>query len=92
MDTSKVLLQKRGEFQFWNDTTPYILLALIASFIEVFDIPVYMPILLLYFLFMTWKVCQRQKEHMKKYGYGVKDFFVKKDLSEEDERLNNEKL
>ena len=26
---------------------------------------------------------------MKKYGYGIKDFFVKKDFSEERNKLNN---
>jgi hypothetical protein len=29
---------------------------------------------------------------MKKYGYGVKDFFVKKDFSQEREKINSDEL
>lgn len=67
-------------------------MTLVATFFEVFDFPVYIPILIIYFCYMAWQVAKRQKEHMNKYGYGIKDFFVKKELTEEEKELKQQRL
>jgi hypothetical protein len=39
------------------------------TFFDVFDVPVYWPILLGYFIFLLFVTMKRQVQHMRKYGY-----------------------
>ena len=43
--------------------------ALVASFIPLFDIPVFWPILLMYFCILFFMTMRRQIKHMIKYKY-----------------------
>ena len=70
-------MSKKGEMRFWQEITPWGILALIATFFPIFDIPVFWPLLLVYLLYMFWIVIKRQRDHMKRYNYSFSDFFKK---------------
>lgn len=76
-DASKPMLRKMGEFKLWKKTFAASLLCLVATFIPALDVPVFWPILLLYFLFVLVSVVARQYHHMRRYGYSLADFFKK---------------
>ena len=78
-DESKPIIRKLGEFKLWKKLFFAISLALLCTFIKVFDFPVFWPILLIYFLFIAGTIVIRQRQHMNKYGYSLSDFFKKQD-------------
>jgi hypothetical protein len=49
--------------------TRAIAFSLVASFIPVFDVPVFWPILVMYFCILTFITLRRQISHMRKYRY-----------------------
>lgn len=52
--------------------------ALICSFFPIFDIPVYWPILLIYFCVLFALTMRRQIQHMVRYRYVPFDFGKRK--------------
>ena len=54
------------------------LISTITTFFEFFDFPIYWPLLLFYFLFMTLFLFRYKIEHMIKYKYIPFDFGKKK--------------
>ena len=54
------------------------LLSLTLTLFSIFDIPVFWPILLLYFIVLLTITMKRQIEHMVKYSYIPCDCFKKK--------------
>ena len=78
-DSSKPIIRKLGEFRLWKKLFLAISIALLCTFMKIFDFPVFWPILLIYFLFITLTIVIRQRQHMKKYGYTLSDFFKKQD-------------
>lgn len=57
------------EFKFWYSSTKGILTAFVMTFFSVFDIPVFWPILLLYFFALFFLTMKRQIKHMIKHNY-----------------------
>jgi len=57
------------EFKFWHSCARAILTAFGMTFFRVFDIPVFWPILLLYFCVLFFITMQRQLKHMLKHKY-----------------------
>merc|ERR1719373_814889 len=57
------------EFRFWHSATKAILFAIVLTFFPVFDVPVFWPILLLYFIVLFVLTMKRQIQHMLKYRY-----------------------
>lgn len=49
----------------------YTLIASLSTFVELLDLPVFWPILLIYFIFATLATFLKQKKHMEKYGYSI---------------------
>lgn len=76
-DNSKPIIRKLSEFLLWKKLTLFSVLAFLSTFIEFMDLPVFWPILLIYFVFATFNVGLRQYRHMQKYGYSLRDFFKK---------------
>ena len=76
-EDAKPIMRKVTEFKFWEDITFPVILAFICSLFNVLDIPVFWPMLQVYFQYATYAVVSRQRQHMKKYGYGLADFFKK---------------
>ncbi|KFM82471.1 hypothetical protein X975_14274, partial [Stegodyphus mimosarum] len=62
-------IRRLPEFKFWYSTVKATLLALFCTFFQMFNIPVFWPILLLYFLTLFGITMKRQIRHMIKYRY-----------------------
>ncbi|KAJ8607009.1 hypothetical protein CTAYLR_006239 [Chrysophaeum taylorii] len=57
------------EFKFWYSSTKGVLTALVMTFFSVFDIPVFWPILVVYFFALFFLTMKRQIKHMIKHKY-----------------------
>lgn len=57
------------EFKFWYSCTRAVIIAFFMTFFEIFDVPVFWPILLLYFIVLFFITMKRQIKHMIKYKY-----------------------
>lgn len=62
-------IRRLPEFKFWHNATRATVLAIFCTFFEFFDIPVFWPILLLYFIALFILTMRRQLQHMIKYKY-----------------------
>jgi len=71
---SKPLIRSVSEFKFWQGITLAVLLSNLLVSSEVFDLPVYWPFLLIYFLFLVGMTARKHMRHMEKYGYSIVDF------------------
>jgi hypothetical protein len=65
----KPFIRRLPEFKFWMNATVSTLIAIVCSLIPVFDIPVFWPILLAYFIILFLLTMRRQIHHMLKYKY-----------------------
>lgn len=65
----KPFIRRLPEFRFWFKSTVATLIALFCSFFSIFDIPVFWPILVLYFIILFVLTMRRQIQHMLKYKY-----------------------
>ena len=66
--------RKLKEFQFWSVLFYTLLIGIILTFFESFDIPVFWPLLLVYFLLIFIITMRHQISHMIKYHYLPWDF------------------
>ena len=57
------------EFKFWLACTRGVGTAIVMTFFSVFDVPVFWPILLMYFFVLFFMTMKRQIEHMWKHKY-----------------------
>lgn len=62
-------VRRLPEFKFWLSALKSILLGFAATFFQVFDVPVFWPILLMYFLILFVITMKRQIKHMIKHRY-----------------------
>jgi hypothetical protein len=62
-------VRRLPEFKFWYSMTKAMLFALFFTSSRVFDIPVYWPILLGYFIILFALTMRKQIQHMIKYRY-----------------------
>ncbi|KAJ3123241.1 retention in endoplasmic reticulum protein 1 [Nowakowskiella sp. JEL0407] len=65
----KPFIRRLPEFKFWYATTSAFLIALVCAFIKALDLPVFWPILLIYFIILFTITMKRQIRHMIKYRY-----------------------
>jgi len=68
-DEFRPFIRRLPEFKFWISATQAILVSLGATMFTVFDIPVFWPILVLYFATLFVITMRRQIEHMIRYKY-----------------------
>ena len=61
--------RKVREFSFWNMMFWTFLVSIVFTFFECFDIPVFWPLLLVYFVLIFFIIMKRQIKHMIKYNY-----------------------
>ena len=71
------IISRTGERIFWGETMPWTVCVLIITFIPWLDVQVFWPLLLLYVFYLSYVLYSRQREHMGKYGYTLKDFYRK---------------
>merc|ERR1712137_1176257 len=62
-------IRKLNEFKFWLSTMKAFLIAIFCTFIPFLDIPVFWPILLIYFIALFTVTMRKQIAHMIKYRY-----------------------
>lgn len=65
----KPFIRRLPEFRFWFKSTISTIVALFCSFFSIFDIPVFWPILVAYFIILFILTMRRQIQHMLKYRY-----------------------
>ncbi|KDR75701.1 hypothetical protein GALMADRAFT_248338 [Galerina marginata CBS 339.88] len=68
-DEFRPFVRRLPEWQFWLSSTRATIIALFCTFSEVFDVPVYWPILVVYFFTLFALTMRRQIQHMIKYKY-----------------------
>lgn len=62
-------IRRLPEFKFWLKATRATAISLIASIFTIFDIPVFWPILVMYFIILFCLTMRKQFQHMIKYKY-----------------------
>ncbi|XP_078445706.1 protein RER1B-like [Wolffia australiana] len=65
----KPFIRRLPEFKFWYAMTKAFLVAFAMTFFSVFDVPVFWPILLCYWIVLFVLTMKRQIVHMIKYKY-----------------------
>ncbi|PZC84432.1 protein RER1 isoform X1 [Helicoverpa armigera] len=62
-------IRRLPEFKFWLSVTKSTLIGFCCTFIDAFNIPVFWPILVMYFITLFCITMKRQIKHMIKYRY-----------------------
>lgn len=65
----KPFIRKLPEFKFWHSSMKAVVVALVCTFFDAFNIPVFWPILVMYFIILFVITMKRQIKHMVKYRY-----------------------
>jgi len=65
----KPFMRRLPEFKFWYACTKAVLVATLMTFFSFFDVPVFWPILLIYFIILFVLTMKRQIKHMVKHKY-----------------------
>ncbi|KAI3844378.1 hypothetical protein MKW92_011647 [Papaver armeniacum] len=73
-DEFKPFIRRLPEFKFWYSFTKAFCVAFLMTFFSVFDVPVFWPILLCYWIVLFVLTMKRQILHMIKYKYIPFDF------------------
>lgn len=68
-DEFKPFQRRLPEFKFWYSATKATLISLLCTFFPFLDIPVFWPILLIYFFVLVYATMKRQIQHMIKHRY-----------------------
>ncbi|KAH6756090.1 Rer1 family protein [Perilla frutescens var. hirtella] len=68
-DEFKPFIRRLPEFKFWYAITKAFCVAFVMTFFSMFDVPVFWPILLCYWLVLFVLTMKRQITHMIKYKY-----------------------
>ncbi|KAI9026884.1 hypothetical protein DFJ74DRAFT_704314 [Hyaloraphidium curvatum] len=65
----KPFIRRLPEFKYWYNCVRAVLVAFFCTFFSVFDVPVFWPILVLYFCILFYVTMKRQLKHMIRYRY-----------------------
>ncbi|KAI5439350.1 protein RER1A isoform X2 [Lathyrus oleraceus] len=68
-DEFRPFVRRLPEFKFWYSITKAFCLAFVMTFFSAFDIPVFWPILLFYWVVLFTLTMRKQISHMIKYRY-----------------------
>jgi len=68
-DEFQPFIRRLPEFKFWYAFTKALVVAFTLTFFSIFDVPVFWPILLLYWIVLFVLTMKRQIRHMIKYRY-----------------------
>ncbi|KAF7809712.1 protein RER1B-like [Senna tora] len=68
-DDFKPFIRRLPEFKFWYSVTKAFVIAFVLTFFPVLDIPVFVPILICYWILLFILTMRRQIVHMIKYKY-----------------------
>jgi len=62
-------IRRLPEFKFWHSATRAVAIAFVCSWLEVFNVPVFWPVLVMYWIILFVLTMRRQIQHMIKYRY-----------------------
>jgi len=62
-------IRRLPEFKFWLASSKASVLALICTFVPAFNVPVFWPILVIYFIMLVVMTLKQQIKHMIRYRY-----------------------
>ncbi|KXL45787.1 hypothetical protein M433DRAFT_157022 [Acidomyces richmondensis BFW] len=65
----KPFVRRLPEFKFWHAATRAVALAFACSWSEIFNLPVFWPVLVIYWLILVFLTMRRQIQAMIKYRY-----------------------
>lgn len=65
----KPFSRKVPEFKFWYSSTKAVVAAIFMSMFRFFDVPVFWPILLIYWFLLCFMTMKKQIQHMIKHRY-----------------------
>lgn len=68
-DEFRPFIRRLPEFKFWYSATKATLIAFFCTFFDFFNIPVFWPILVMYFITLFCITMKRQIKHMIRYRY-----------------------
>lgn len=68
-DEFKPFIRRLPEFKFWISGTRATLISLFLTLFDIFDVPVFWPILLIYFIILFACTMRQQVKHMIRYSY-----------------------
>lgn len=68
-DEFRPFIRRLPEFKFWWNATKAVAIAIFCTFFDFFDIPVFWPILVIYFCVLVTLTMRKQIQHMIKYKY-----------------------
>ncbi|KYQ88570.1 retention in endoplasmic reticulum 1 like protein [Tieghemostelium lacteum] len=68
-DDVKPFVRRLPEFKYWLSCSKSIIYGLFATFFPILDLPVFWPLLLVYFFVITFITMKKQINHMIKYKY-----------------------
>eukprot|EP00943_MAST-04B_sp_MAST-4B-sp1_P007131 g7131.t1 len=68
-DGERIFTRRVPEFKFWWSSMKAIIICTMMTFFKVFDVPVFWPILLIYFCALFFLTMKRQIKHMVKHKY-----------------------
>ncbi|ELA42840.1 uncharacterized protein VICG_00155 [Vittaforma corneae ATCC 50505] len=74
-------VRRLPEFDFWKMCSQIIAVAFFITYFPFLDLPVYAPILVLYFIFIVSITCYKLWMHSKKFRYNL--FFISKSSLEQ---------
>ena len=69
IDEFRPFVRRLPEFKFWYNAISSLLIGLACTIFSFLDIPVFWPILLMYFVILFALTMRRQIQHMIKYKY-----------------------
>ena len=65
----KPFVRRLPEFKFWRAATKSVLIGFTMTFFPMFDLPVFWPVLLMYWIMLFTVTMKKQIKHMIKYKY-----------------------
>jgi len=68
-DEFRPFIRRLPEFKFWYSATKATVIAFVCTFFNIFNIPVFWPILVMYFITLFCITMKRQIKHMIRYRY-----------------------
>ncbi|KAM3160038.1 Protein RER1 [Lachancea thermotolerans] len=68
-DEFRPFIRRLPEFKFWHNSVRAVCLCSVLTLFRIFDIPVFWPILVVYFVLLFALTMRRQIQHMIKYRY-----------------------
>lgn len=68
-DEFRPFMRRLPEFKFWYTTFKALVISLILTFFSIFDIPVFWPVLVIYFFTLFFLTMRQRIAHMIQYRY-----------------------